>query len=66
MPSSVRRPQPGHPKDGYHVFITTNTTHAANEHLFKKLPYDPVKDFEPVTLAEPWRPDHGREQRRRR
>jgi tripartite-type tricarboxylate transporter receptor subunit TctC len=38
------------PKDGYTVFITTNTTHAANEHLFKKLPYDPVRDFEPVTL----------------
>src|SRR5678815_3996116 len=38
------------PPDGYTVFITTNTTHAANEHLFKKLPYDPVKDFEPVTL----------------
>jgi tripartite-type tricarboxylate transporter receptor subunit TctC len=38
------------PKDGYTVFITTNTTHAANEHLYKKLPYDPVKDFEPVTL----------------
>jgi tripartite-type tricarboxylate transporter receptor subunit TctC len=37
-------------KDGYTVFITTNTTQAANEHLFKKLPYDPVKDFEPVTL----------------
>jgi len=36
--------------DGYTVFITTNTTHAANEHLFKKLPYDPVKDFEPLTL----------------
>jgi tripartite-type tricarboxylate transporter receptor subunit TctC len=36
--------------DGYTVLITTNTTHAANEHLFKKLPYDPVKDFEPVTL----------------
>ncbi len=36
--------------DGYSVLITTNTTHAANEHLFKKLPYDPVKDFEPVTL----------------
>jgi tripartite-type tricarboxylate transporter receptor subunit TctC len=35
--------------DGYTVFITTNTTHAANEHLFKKLPYDPVKDFEPVS-----------------
>jgi tripartite-type tricarboxylate transporter receptor subunit TctC len=38
------------PKDGYTVFITTNTTHAANEHLYKKLPYDPVKDFEPVAL----------------
>jgi tripartite-type tricarboxylate transporter receptor subunit TctC len=38
------------PKDGYTVFITTNTTQAANEHLFKKLPYDPVKDFEPVAL----------------
>ncbi len=35
--------------DGYTVLITTNTTHAANEHLFKKLPYDPVQDFEPVT-----------------
>jgi tripartite-type tricarboxylate transporter receptor subunit TctC len=37
------------PADGYTVLITTNTTHAANEHLFKKLPYDPVKDFAPVT-----------------
>jgi tripartite-type tricarboxylate transporter receptor subunit TctC len=35
--------------DGYTVLFTTNTTHAADEHLFKKLPYDPVKDFEPVT-----------------
>ena len=38
------------PADGYTVLITTNTTHAANEHLFKTLPYDPVKDFAPVTL----------------
>lgn len=37
------------PPDGYTVLITTNTTHAANEHLYKKLPYDPVKDFAPVT-----------------
>jgi len=36
--------------DGYTLLMTTNTTHAANEHLFKKLPYDPVKDFTPVTL----------------
>jgi len=35
--------------DGYTVLITTNSTHAANEHLFKKLPYDPVKDFTPLT-----------------
>lgn len=35
--------------DGYTVFITTNTTQSANEHLFKKLPYDPVKDFTPLT-----------------
>src|SRR2546428_2504340 len=35
--------------DGFTVFITTNTTQAANEHLFKKLPYDPVKDFAPLT-----------------
>jgi tripartite-type tricarboxylate transporter receptor subunit TctC len=34
--------------DGHTVFITSNTTHAANQSLFKKLPYDPVADFEPV------------------
>ena len=28
--------------DGYTVLITTNTTHAANEHLYKTMPYDPV------------------------
>lgn len=35
--------------DGYTVLITTNTTHAANQHLYKKLPYDAVKDFAPVS-----------------
>jgi tripartite-type tricarboxylate transporter receptor subunit TctC len=35
--------------DGYTVLIATNTTHAANEHLFKKIPYDPVADYAPVT-----------------
>ncbi|MEQ6435328.1 tripartite tricarboxylate transporter substrate binding protein [Comamonas sp. w2-DMI] len=34
--------------DGYTVLITTNTTHAANQHLYKKLPYDAVRDFAPV------------------
>ena len=37
------------PADGHTVLITTNTTHAANQHLYKKLPYDAVKDFAPVT-----------------
>ncbi|SOZ37957.1 Bug family tripartite tricarboxylate transporter substrate binding protein [Cupriavidus neocaledonicus] len=43
--SDVARAAP----DGYTVLISTNTTHAANEHLFKKLPYDPVKDYAPIT-----------------
>ena len=38
------------PADGYTVLMTSNTTHAANQHLYKKLPYDPVKDFSPVAL----------------
>jgi len=37
------------PGDGYTVLITTNTTHAANQHLYKKLPYDAVKDFAPLS-----------------
>src|SRR5258705_1548639 len=35
--------------DGYTVFVTTNTTHASNPYMYKNLPYDPVKDFSPVT-----------------
>lgn len=38
------------PADGYTLMLTTNTTQAADEHLFKKLAYDPVKDFTPITL----------------
>ena len=34
--------------DGYTILVTTNTTQAANVSLFKKLAYDPVKDFAPV------------------
>jgi tripartite-type tricarboxylate transporter receptor subunit TctC len=43
--SSVARAAP----DGYTVFVTSNTTHAANQNLFKKLSYDPIADFEPIT-----------------
>jgi tripartite-type tricarboxylate transporter receptor subunit TctC len=34
--------------DGYTLLVTTNTPQAANVSLFKKLPYDPVKDFAPI------------------
>ncbi len=34
--------------DGYTLFMTTNSTHGANPHLYKKLAYDPIKDFEPI------------------
>lgn len=36
--------------DGYTILLTTNSTHAAAEHLYKNVPYDPVKDFTPVAL----------------
>lgn len=35
--------------DGYTLFMTTNTTHSANPSLMKKISYDPVKDFAPVS-----------------
>ena len=35
--------------DGYTVFVTSNTTHASNQSLLKKVPYDAVNDFEPIT-----------------
>ncbi|WP_159914830.1 tripartite tricarboxylate transporter substrate binding protein [Pantoea sp. 18069] len=38
------------PADGYTLIGGTISTHAINTALYKKLPYDPIKDFEPVTL----------------
>ena len=37
--------------DGYTLFGGTISTHAINASLYKKLPYDPVQDFEPVALV---------------
>jgi tripartite-type tricarboxylate transporter receptor subunit TctC len=37
--------------DGYTLFMATTGTHASNTHLYKSLPYDPVKDFAPLTLV---------------
>lgn len=36
--------------DGYTVGIVTNGPMAANKTLYAKLPYDPEKDFSPITL----------------
>jgi len=37
------------PADGYTFMITTMSTHVNNTVLFTKLPFDPVKDFTPIT-----------------
>jgi tripartite-type tricarboxylate transporter receptor subunit TctC len=36
------------PPDGYVMLLATSTTLAINPHLYKSLPYDPIKDFAPV------------------
>src|SRR4051794_30466435 len=36
--------------DGYTLLIIASS-HATNKHLYKNLPYDPVKDFEPVVYT---------------
>lgn len=38
------------PADGYTLFFGTNSPMAGNVAVYKKLPYDPVKDFAPVSL----------------
>ncbi|WP_127090964.1 tripartite tricarboxylate transporter substrate binding protein [Aquabacter cavernae] len=38
------------PPDGYTVLMGTVATHAINPALYTKMPYDPVKDFAPVSL----------------
>jgi tripartite-type tricarboxylate transporter receptor subunit TctC len=39
------------PPDGTTFIVGNVSTHAANEFLFKSLPYDPEKDFTPVALV---------------
>ena len=36
--------------DGYTLFVGSGQSHGSNSALFKKLPYDPVKDLTPVIL----------------
>lgn len=37
------------PADGYTLMVTSDSTLTINQHLYTKLPYDPVKDFTPIT-----------------
>jgi tripartite-type tricarboxylate transporter receptor subunit TctC len=39
------------PNDGYTFLMGTVGTHGINVSLYSKMPYDPVKDFAPVTLV---------------
>jgi len=37
------------PADGYTLFMGTVGTHAINQSLYKKMPFDPIKDFAPIS-----------------
>ncbi len=39
--------------DGYTLIMGTVSTHAINPYIYPQLPYDPVKDFAPVSLVIP-------------
>ncbi|MBS0293865.1 MAG: tripartite tricarboxylate transporter substrate binding protein [Proteobacteria bacterium] len=39
------------PGDGYTLLMGTVGTHGINRALYKQLPYDPIKDFVPITLV---------------
>jgi tripartite-type tricarboxylate transporter receptor subunit TctC len=44
--AAVARAEP----DGYTILMGTVATHALNPALYKKMPYDPVADFAPISL----------------
>ena len=39
------------PGDGYTLLMGTVGTHGINRALYSKLPYDPIKDFAPITMV---------------
>jgi tripartite-type tricarboxylate transporter receptor subunit TctC len=36
--------------DGYTLLVGTPGTHAINQYVYKAMPYDPIKDIEPVVI----------------
>jgi tripartite-type tricarboxylate transporter receptor subunit TctC len=39
------------PADGYTLLLSDATTYVVNPHVYKKLSYDPLKDFAPVSIV---------------
>ena len=39
------------PADGYTLLMTGSGPHSINISLFKEIPYDPIKDFDPIILV---------------
>ena len=39
------------PPDGYTLLVCIESTLAMNQYLYARMPYDPAKDFVPITLA---------------
>ena len=39
------------PADGYTLLMGTVGTHGINQSLYSKMPFDPIKDFAPITLV---------------
>ena len=37
------------PADGYTLFFTTDSSITSNPHLYKNMPFDPIKDLAPIT-----------------
>src|SRR5271156_412080 len=39
------------PPDGYAIGLVTVASHGINPSLYRELPFDPVRDFSPITLV---------------
>jgi tripartite-type tricarboxylate transporter receptor subunit TctC len=37
-------------QDGYTLLLSNSSTVVTNPHLFKKMPFDPINDYSPVSI----------------